>query len=84
VLGVFTGAPVLQVKVGGTGKPGTAAAAAVEGVERGDDGEQAAEELWGNIVSWWNLQGAGELLYAAMLPFKYKIDTCSGITTSIW
>lgn len=62
VLGVFTGAPVLQVKVGGRRRevpgeenamPPVAAAGGAAGVdEDGDEQSQASEELWGNIVSW--------------------------------
>lgn len=60
VLGVFTGAPVLQVKIGSRGRAVSdekgemagAGAAAVADVE-GDPSEpnQAAGELWGSIVS---------------------------------
>eukprot|EP00903_Cladosiphon_okamuranus_P014507 g13456.t1 len=61
VLGVFTGAPVLQVQVGSEKgevrrAEGMASEAAVErarGVEEGQDKrDQEADELWGNIVSW--------------------------------
>lgn len=59
VLGVFTGAPVLQVKIGGRmrGVPReeevmAAAACATTGVvEDPDERDQVAEELWGSIVS---------------------------------
>lgn len=56
VLGVLTGAPVLQVEIGGRGRESTdqeEVKASAEGVTEDDDGrDQVAEELWGSIVSW--------------------------------
>ncbi len=81
VLGVFTGAPVLQVNVGGTGTPGPKATAAVEGVEGGDKDEHTVEELWRNIVSqrdlqnvsWRRLfQGNGKMFSTVILPFELR------------
>lgn len=63
VLGVFTGAPVLQVEiVGGKRRTGGVEAMEVEGADGGDETEQAAGELWRNVVSARDLKLSSRLL----------------------
>ncbi|CAN0278766.1 unnamed protein product [Pylaiella littoralis] len=77
VLGVFTGAPVLQVEiVGGKRRTGGVEAMEVEGADGGDETEQAAGELWRNVVSW--IQ-QGWLVCLSTRPVPYPVESPTGV-----